>query len=85
MHSMSKRAAPEFQSRIVLVCLILIGTLWLGWLWMALTETTVATRRDPIGQVATQRQIDQALERAMIVTLLLGPPAIWIWTRNKQE
>lgn len=82
---MNDQGAREFQNRIVIVCVTLIAAFWLGWLWMALTETTVATRRQPIGYVATQTQIDRALDRALIITLLLGPPAIWIWTRGRQE
>lgn len=82
---MGKQTGRDFQNRIVLICVILIGSCWLGWLWMATTETTVATTRDPIGDVATQKQIDHALDRALIVTLLFGPPAIWLWTRSRQE
>lgn len=82
---MGKLTAREFHNRIVIVCLTLIAAFWLGWLWMALTETTVANRRNPMGYVATQTQIDRALERALIATLLFGLPAMWIWTRSRQE
>jgi len=82
--SNDKMNRKELYSQIMMIAIMVILLAWLAFAWTATTGLTFASRSSR-GRIATAEDLMRSRHRAVLMTAIGGPIALWAAAMKRQK